>query len=156
MKPPKKADWRHDPEILKRLPQVEDLHLMGYPNTRIAEAMHVTEGTIRLDLKRIAVLWHERAGDSIAAQKERSVAVYRRVQRAAWQEFQGVKDTSLNKSAYLNTIKASEDSIGKVLGTEAPVKVVGPDGESLVTFTLKLSNDGSIPVPKTSPLPETE
>ena len=153
---PKQLDWRHDPAVLKRLPQVEDLHLMGYPNTRIAEAMKVSEGTIRLDLKRIAVLWRERAGDSIEEKKNRSVAVYRRVQRAAWQEFQGVKDTSLNKSAYLNTIKASEDSIGKVLGTEAPVKIAGPDGESPVTFTLTLSNDGSIPVPKTSTLSEAE
>jgi hypothetical protein len=63
--------------------------------------------------------------------RDRAVMQHRRIQRAAWQEFQAVKDTSLNKSAYLNTVKAAEDSISKVLGIEAAQKLAltDPSGE---------------------------
>lgn len=129
----KQRSWREDPAVLARLPQVEELHLTGWSNTRIAEALKLDEKTIRNDLKRIALLWRERVGSDIARQKDRSIAFYRRIQRAALQEFASVKDTSLNKSAYLNTAKSAEDSIVKVLGIEAKTKIelTGKDGAPL-------------------------
>ena len=107
--------------------RVEDLHLMGATNVAIAEALTkagipCVEGTVRNDIERLRTVWRERVGDNSQANRDRAVMHYRRIQRAAWQEFQSVKDTSLNKSAYLNTVKGAEDSISKVLGIEAPAK----------------------------------
>jgi hypothetical protein len=120
--------WQKDPRILTRMGHVEDLHLMGWTNVAIAAALTkagtpTIESTVRDDLKRLKVVWHERLGDDMQQHRDRAVMQHRRIQRAAWQEFQAVKDTSLNKSAYLNTVKSAEDSISKVLGIEAASKV---------------------------------
>jgi len=141
-----KTPWQKDPRILTRMGQVEDLHLMGWTNVAIAAALTkansdkpaVQEYTVRDDLKRLKVVWHERLGDDMQVHRDRAVTHYRRIQRAAWQEFQAVKETSLNKSAYLNTIKSTEDSIGKVLDVFAPDKheVTGKNGEPLVTIIM--------------------
>lgn len=119
----KSLPWRQDTVILRRLPKVEELHLMHYPNTRIAELLGVDEVTIRRDLKRVRELWRERAGDSIDEQKDKAVAFYALIQQKALGEFARVKDTSLNKSAYLNTAKGAQDSIVKVMGIEAATKL---------------------------------
>lgn len=55
--------WREDLRVLTRLPEVERRHLAGWPNTRIAKELGVSEATIRLDVGRLAVLWRERIGD---------------------------------------------------------------------------------------------
>lgn len=55
----KSVPWKRDPEILARLRRVERLHLRGDTNVAIAEALDVTETTIRNDLKRLAELWLE-------------------------------------------------------------------------------------------------
>lgn len=56
---PKQTRWRNDFAILARIKEVERLHLAGQPNTHIATALGVDEGTIRNDLKRSAELWLE-------------------------------------------------------------------------------------------------
>lgn len=123
--------------------QVEELHLMGVTNWGIAEALNkagitVTARTVGNDVRRLRVIWRERVGDNSEVNRDRAVQVHRRIQRAAWQEFQAVKDTSLNKSAYLNTVKAAEDSISKVLGIEAAQKLAltDPSGNEPATFTI--------------------
>jgi hypothetical protein len=137
--------WQKDPAILRRMARVEDLHLMGVTNYAIAEAltkanMPCVESTVREDLKRLRIVWHERLGDDMQVHRDRAVMQHRRIQRAAWQEFQAVKDTSLNKSAYLNTVKSAEDSISKVLGIEAASKIAftDPTGKEPATFTIKI------------------
>lgn len=120
--------WHKDPSVLARMGRIEDYHLMGWTNVAIAarlteDGIPCSEPTVRRDLERLRTVWHERLGDDMQVHRDRAVMHYRRVQRAAWQEFQAVKDTSLNKSAYLNTVKAAEDSIGKVLGIEAATKI---------------------------------
>jgi len=119
----KPLPWKRDPLILERLVKVESLHLMGVTNIGIGSQLNVTEATVRNDLKRLAIIWKERVGDDIAEQKERAVAVYRKVQSEAWRAFHGAPDKSLNRSAYLNTVKNSEDSIVKVLGLNEPEKL---------------------------------
>ena len=54
--------------------------------------------------------------------KERHLAVYDAIQRAAWERFRETDNRSLNSSGYLNTIKAAEDSKVKITGAEAPSK----------------------------------
>lgn len=56
----KKVSWRRDPVILERLPLVESLHFSGRSNIAIAQALSVSEATIRNDLKRLQELWLER------------------------------------------------------------------------------------------------
>ena len=126
--------WRSDPIILDRLTKVETLHLQGAHDTEIAAALGIDRRTVYRDLARLKVFWQERAGDKVQEQKERSVAVYRNVQQAAWQEFKTARATSPNKPAFLNNIKTAEDSIGKVLGLEAPVKVASTDPTGTIDY----------------------
>jgi len=87
-----KTPWQKDPRILTRMGQVEDLHLMGWTNVAIAAALTkansdkpaVQEYTVRDDLKRLKVVWHERLGDDMQVHRDRAVTHYRRIQRAAW------------------------------------------------------------------------
>jgi hypothetical protein len=54
--------------------------------------------------------------------REKHLAVYEAIQSAAWAAFQDTNSASLNRSGYLNTIKAAEDSKVKITGAEAPHK----------------------------------
>ncbi len=68
----KSVPWRQDPVILARLPLVERRHLKNEPNTTIALALGVDEGTIRNDIKRLRELWLDRSGaliENLRAQK---------------------------------------------------------------------------------------
>lgn len=51
--------WRKDPIILSRIHTVQELRFKGLNNYKIAGQLGVTEGTIRLDLNRLAQLWAE-------------------------------------------------------------------------------------------------
>lgn len=128
---------------------------MGWTNVRIAAELHVNEITIRRDLPRLRLILREQLGKSLEDQKARSVAVYRRIQTEAWAAFGDVKDTSLNKSAYLNTIKSAEDGIVKALGI-AVERTDLTSGDKPVHFTLKLSNDDAIRVHPPTALPEAD
>lgn len=94
---------------------------MGVTNLTIASTLKVDEITIRRDLKRINSLRLQETTGKIEEHRARSVAVYRRVQQAAWQVHNAVGDRSLNKVATLTTVKGCEDSIAKLLGSEAAV-----------------------------------
>lgn len=54
--------------------------------------------------------------------KEKAIAVYVEVQRAAWERFENTDFRSLNSSGYLNTIKSCQERIDKITGAEAPFK----------------------------------
>ncbi len=70
----KSVPWRQDPVILARLPLVERRHLKGEPNTGIAVALGVDEGTIRNDIKRLRELWLDRTGAQIEDLRARKIA----------------------------------------------------------------------------------
>lgn len=69
-----KKPWREDLRVLTRLPEVERRHLAGWPNTRIAKELKVSEGTIRLDLDRLAAIWLERTAGEQQALRSRYTA----------------------------------------------------------------------------------
>lgn len=79
--------WRRDPAILARLHEVERRHLAGQPNTHIAAALGVDEGTIRNDLRRLSELWLEQINQQAPVLRAEVVAeledVRRRSLRAA-------------------------------------------------------------------------
>lgn len=88
----KSVPWRRDPVILTRLPLVERRHLAGQPNTVIAGALGVDEGTIRNDLARLRELWLEQTKAEQAALRAEVVAELNDVRRRAisqaeWDEF---------------------------------------------------------------------
>lgn len=141
--------WQQDPAILQRLALVEEYHLLGHTNYQVADILTergttCSEPTVRRDLERIRSLWRERIGDSVQKHRDRAVISYRRVQRAAWQEFETTKSTSLNKSAYLNTVKSAEDSIAKVLDAYPAEKHdVDVNGVSPLLIRLVDGRDGN-------------
>src|SRR3990167_3731413 len=79
----KTVPWRDDPEILRRLPEVEELVLAGYPNTAIAATLKLSEATIRRDKDRIAELWQELTAGEIEIKRGRSISTLRRLQPLA-------------------------------------------------------------------------
>lgn len=70
-----------------------------------------------------------------APDKERSVARYEEIIRAAWERFDETDNRSLNASGYLNTIKAAQERIDKITGAEAPIKFHDMDEEYEVVFS---------------------
>lgn len=114
----KSVDWREDTEILRRLPDVEELVLAGYPNTVIAENLKVSEATIRRDKDRIAVLWKEIAQGEIETKRGRSIAQMRRLQRLADNEFRAERDRTAN----LRLQGDFEKVIIDLEGTKTPVE----------------------------------
>lgn len=115
----KSKPWHEDPEILRRLAQVEDLVLACYRNTEIAKAMKVSEATIRRDRGRIAELWRRQATEDIRGMRERSIANLRRIQRMADNEFRNERE----KPAMLRVQLDAEREIVKLQGTPAPLQV---------------------------------
>lgn len=79
----RQTPWRRDPAILARLPEVERRHLAGQPNTTIAAALNVSEGTIRNDLKHLSELWQEQIKGESAVLRGRIAAELRDVRRRA-------------------------------------------------------------------------
>ncbi len=68
--------------------------------------------------------------------RERAIAHYQEVIRAAWQSYAKVDDRSLNKSGHLNAAIRAQERIDKIAGNEAPKKYedTGPPRR----FTLEL------------------
>lgn len=114
----KSVPWREDPEILRRLPDVEELALAGYPNTVIADNLHVSEATVRRDRDRIAELWKETAQGEIEVKRGRSISNLRRLQRLADNEFRKEQD----KTANLRVQMEAERTIIELEGTKTPVE----------------------------------
>ena len=114
----KSLSWREDPEILRRLPDVEALVLACYPNTTIAEKLGVSEATIRRDRDRIAELWKETALGEIEEKRGRSISNLRRLQRLAAEEF----DNKADKVANLRVQLDAEKVIIGLEGTTTPVE----------------------------------
>lgn len=76
-------EWRKDPVILARLPEVERRHLRGDTNVSIAAALEVDEKTVRNDLERIRTLWRERVGAEVVEMRAAVVAELDDVRRRA-------------------------------------------------------------------------
>lgn len=79
----KSLPWRRDPSILARMQQVERRHLLGEPNTAIAEALQVDEITIRRDLERLNELWREHIQQDQETLRSQVVANLEDVRRRA-------------------------------------------------------------------------
>jgi hypothetical protein len=54
--------------------------------------------------------------------KERAIATYEEIIRHGWERLATTKDTSLNVSGLLNSIKSAQERIDKITGAEAPVR----------------------------------
>ena len=69
----KGVPWRSDPEVLRRLPEVEARHLRRMPRALIAQELRISEATVKRDLAHIGELWRERVGVDVADLKARAV-----------------------------------------------------------------------------------
>lgn len=140
----KSVPWDQDPEILKRLADVQDQMLRGKKNTEIAASVGVNEATIRRDAQRVAVLLRRRATDDILYLRQRSIALVRMVQREAWESWDQMKQASddkkldedgkvkqeLYRGRQLAIVLEGERMVVDLEGTKTPVAqpVTFPDG----------------------------
>ena len=95
-----------------------DLSARGYSYNRIADYLGVQWKTA----KKLVDDELAKRSEHREIDKERHLAHYDAIQDAAWDAFRNTASTSLNRSGYLNTIKAAEDSKAKITGAEAPRK----------------------------------
>src|SRR3990167_2744148 len=114
----KTVPWRDDPEILRRLPEVEELVLAGYPNTAIAATLKLSEATIRRDKDRIAELWQELTAGEIEIKRGRSISNLRRLQRLADNEFRSDQDKTVNLRLQMD----AEKVVIELEGTKTPIE----------------------------------
>src|SRR5215208_2411365 len=83
-----------------------DLSARGYSYTRIGQYLDIN----RLTAKSLIEDELAKRSEHREADKERHLAHYDAIQAAAWAAFRNTNEKSLNRSGYLNTIKAAEDS----------------------------------------------
>lgn len=96
-----------------------ELSARGLSNLAIASDIGVNRHTVKkLIDDELASRAEHRAND-----KERHLAVYTVVQRAAWERFKNTDNRSINASGYLNTIRGAEDSKVKLTGAAPPQKL---------------------------------
>lgn len=77
---------------------------------------------------------HARRAEHRGDDREKHLAVYDAIQAAAWEAFDNTSSASLNRSGYLNTIKAAEDSKARITGAEAPKKYQHVDDTFEIVF----------------------
>jgi len=111
--------WQQDPEILQRLEVVLALSLQGRSGREIGQQLGLDPDTIYDDRKRIRELAQEQVLGSLSE----TVGRLRWVMANAEQAFLETKETSLNRSAYLNTYLSATNSEAKLLGQEPKQKV---------------------------------
>lgn len=107
------------------------LSARGWSYREIADEMGHSKDTIGKWIKDE----YSRRSEHRENDKEEAIAVYKEVIRAAWKRFKNTGNTSLNSSGFLNTIKSAQDSINKITGAEAPIKVQDVDEDYEVVWT---------------------
>jgi DNA-binding CsgD family transcriptional regulator len=112
-------DWHKDPAILTRLETVLTLSLSGKSAREIAEQLELHPATIYSDRDKIRELAQERPLGSLSE----TVGRLRWVMEQAETAFLETKETSLNRSAYLNTYLSATTAEAKLLGQEPTRKV---------------------------------
>lgn len=110
--------WQKDPVILQRLEVVLARTLQGRSAREIGTELSLDPDTIYDDRKRIRELAQEQVLGSLTE----SVGRLRWVMANAEQAFLETKETSLNRSAYLNTYLSATTAEAKLLGQEPRAK----------------------------------
>ena len=118
--------WRDDTLIQERVSLVRTLRAQGYKATMMLGPVNelmkrrgvpeVSLDTVYTDFARVRELQAEERADAVAAEedaRQQHVEELAEVIRQAWRAFHSAPDKSLNRSAYLNTIRAAVEAMGK-------------------------------------------
>ncbi len=100
--------------VEKRRQDVAELWVRGLPTHRIALSLHTPERTIRDDIAHIRKRLAEERTAEMKAARDRSIAVFRKVQEQAWMLYNRLDDASSSKIGALNTISHAEACIVQV------------------------------------------
>lgn len=122
--------WREDPLILERVNLVRTLKAQGRRYSEMLDTVNelmrtrgapeVTVDTIQEDYARVRALLAEERAEAAQVEddaRQRHIEALEEVIRQAWTAFQSASAASLNRSAYLNTIRAALETIGKFDGS---------------------------------------
>lgn len=104
-----------------KVSQAVALSARSWTYTAIAEELGCSRPTVSKWIKdELAKRSEHREQD-----KEKAIAVYVEIQRAAWERLETLDSRSLNVSGLLNTIKNAQERIDKITGAEAPTQQDG-------------------------------
>ena len=122
--------WRKDSVIIDRVNLIRTLKAQGYTGGLMLAVVNefmqsrkvpeVTLQTIYDDFGRMRELQAEERTYAIGIENDargNHIEALEEVKRQAWTAFHGAKDSSLNRSAYLNTIRATVESEAKLDGS---------------------------------------
>lgn len=109
-------------ETAERREKVAHLLTWGYSAGRISRVLNIPYTTVSDDVERIRTELQLDALPSLQRRLGLSVAVYKQVQRSAWELFHSTADTSVKITA-LNALIAAQARIDLLEGTATPNKV---------------------------------
>lgn len=98
--------WVSDPEMLKRMYQVEDLFLSGFRIDEICEKLGTLPDVVKSDLSNIRKLWAEEDSRSVVEKRRRSIATFEWIKREASRQY-----LKTEKSEWLRLIARQEKNI---------------------------------------------
>jgi len=130
-----------DPELLSKDEKVciaVELYAMQWSLRAIGRYLGITHRTAKKWIDNE----HTQRSEHRGIDKEAHLAVYDAIQKSAWEAFKGTSKASMNRSQYLNTIKAAEDSKMKITGAEAPKKF-----QDVTEDTFEIVFDDNEPIP---------
>lgn len=104
-------------KVRERRSKVAELWLASTSTLAIAKTLQVPESTIRNDIRVIRTELDKGRIAELEERRERSIAVLRRTQHAAWTTYSRVQPNSVNAIGALNVVHACEQSIAKLEGT---------------------------------------
>lgn len=98
----------------------------------IAREIGVTDDTAKKWIENEYARRSEHRGASQA--REKAISVYEAIIAEGWERMERIKDTSLNVAGVLNAIRAAQERIDKLTGSEAPVKYQNVDEDFEIVF----------------------
>ena len=133
----------------KRRALVGQLWLRGYSVRAIAELVRMeaakatselrgcektTHVTVHYDVVENRKRWREQLDDPTDHKRSDQVARLMDIQHQAWADFGGTpRERAYARAVYLRIALETEEKLAKILGTIAPTRITGGDGEPLVT-----------------------
>ena len=116
-------NWEKDRLILSRMALVEKYWAQGYSSSQMVDPVNeemqklgipaVSLRTIKRDKARLLIRFEDESDGA----KEQHISSLQLIKQKAWDSFENAPSGSLNKSSYLNTLRATEETIAKLDGS---------------------------------------
>jgi hypothetical protein len=102
------------------------------PGSPIALCHSTSRTSVQGDIKKCRAGWVERDLQALSDQRSIQVSRILDIVHQCWADFSNPAISKGLRPQYLHTALAAEKELSKILGTLAPVKIAGPEGEPIL------------------------